>query len=88
MFNSRDWGNRVHVYIFVLIIIAVGCHFKLLTSSTLLHDSSIYDINIWTCIYKRWTSASDREATTKKSKSKEFLSTFKSKFKDKFRDNR
>jgi|TARA_R100000781_G_scaffold101503_1_gene65009 hypothetical protein len=38
--------------------------------------------------YKRWTSASDREATTKKSKSKEFLSTFKSKFKDKFRDSR
>jgi hypothetical protein len=41
--------------------------------------------------YKRWTSASDRTGTTKKSKeseSKEFLSKFKSKFKDKFRDSR
>ena len=38
--------------------------------------------------YKRWTSASDREATTKKSKGKEFLGIFKSKFKDKFRDSR
>ena len=67
MFNSRDWGNRVHVYIFVLIIIAVGCHFKLLTSSTLLHDNSIYDINIWTCIYKRWTSTAQQILLNKRS---------------------
>ena len=38
--------------------------------------------------YKRWTSASDRSGTTKKSKGKEFLSQFKKNLKDKFRDGR
>jgi len=38
--------------------------------------------------YKRWSSASDRSATTKESKGKEFLSRFKKNFKDKFRDSR
>jgi len=38
--------------------------------------------------YKRWTSASDRTGTTKKSEGKKFLSIFKTKFKDKFRDSR
>ena len=38
--------------------------------------------------YERWTSATDRTADTKESKSKEFLSSFKDKFKDKFREHR
>ena len=38
--------------------------------------------------YKRWTNDDDKTATTKQSKSKEFLSRFKKDFKNKFRDNR
>lgn len=38
--------------------------------------------------FKRWTNASDRTATTKKGKTKEFLSRFKEDFKNKFRDRR
>ena len=36
--------------------------------------------------YERWTDAKERKGTTKESKGKEFLGTFKQKFKDKFRD--
>ena len=36
--------------------------------------------------FNRWSNPSSQSASTKESKGKKFLSTFKSKFKDKFRD--
>ena len=38
--------------------------------------------------YERWTDPKERTGTTKESKGKEFLGTFKQKFKDKFRPSR